>query len=185
MNQATLEATAESNRQMLKKLVAAAVLMFGFGYALVPLYEKICEVTGVRYLFVPDQVTPQNTQVDYSRKISMEFDANVQRLTWTFKPVEASRDVHPGEVSQIVYEIRNTSDRTVTGQAVPSYGPSEATKYFKKIECFCFQQQTLGPHEVRRMPVVFVIDPALPKIVNTITLSYTFFEVVGAQKDSG
>jgi cytochrome c oxidase assembly protein subunit 11 len=73
----------------------------------------------------------------------------------------------------------------VTGQAVPSYGPIEATKYFKKIECFCFQQQTLAPNEVRRMPVVFVIDPALPKIVNTITLSYTFFEVAGTQKNPG
>jgi len=185
MNEATLATTAESNRLMLRKLLVAAVLMFGFGYALVPLYEKICEVTGVRNVFAPDQVTPQKTQVDFSRTVSMEFDANVQRLGWTFKPVEAYKNVHPGEVTQVVYEIRNTLDRAVTGQAVPSYGPIEATKYFKKIECFCFQQQTLAPNEVRRMPVVFVIDPALPKIVNTITLSYTFFEVAGTQKNPG
>lgn len=185
MSNVAISNTDESNRQMLKKLIAAALLMFGFGFALVPLYEKICEVAGVRNVFLPDEITPQNTQVDFSRKVSMEFDANVQRLDWTFKPVEVYRDVHPGEVTQIVYEITNLLDRSVTGQAVPSYGPSEATKYFKKIECFCFQQQTLGPHEVRRMPVVFVIDPALPKIVNTITLSYTFFEVAGTQKDPG
>ena len=180
-----LTETAESNRQTLRRLVVVALLMFGFGFALVPMYEKICEVAGIRNVFLPDEVSVKNTQVDYSRKISMEFDANVQRLDWTFKPVEAYRDIHPGEVAQVVYEIRNTLDRPVTGQAVPSYGPSEAAQYFKKIECFCFQQQTLGPGEVRRMPVVFVIDPALPKSVNTITLSYTFFEVAGTRKNPG
>ncbi len=185
MNDAIINDTAVANRQMLKKLVVAALLMFGFGFALVPLYEIICEVTGVRNILQPDEITPHNTQVDFSRKVSMEFDANVQRLDWTFKPAEAYRDVHPGEVTQVVYEIRNLLDRPVTGQAVPSYGPGEASKYFKKIECFCFQQQTLGPGEVRRMPVVFVIDPALPKFVTTITLSYTFFEVAGTGKSPG
>ncbi|MFM9968523.1 MAG: cytochrome c oxidase assembly protein [Burkholderiales bacterium] len=185
MNDAVLEQLAVSNRQMLKKLVVATLMMFAFGFALVPIYEKICEVTGVRNILQPDELSPQNTQVDFSRTVTMEFDANVQRLDWTFKPVEAYRGVHPGEVTQVVYEIRNMLDRPVTGQAVPSYGPSEAAKYFKKIECFCFQQQTLGPGEVRRMPVVFVIDPALPKIVNTITLSYTFFEVAGSGKNPG
>jgi cytochrome c oxidase assembly protein subunit 11 len=185
MNDVALPDTTESNRQTLRRLMVVVVMMFGFGYALVPMYEKICEVAGIRNVLSPDEVTPRNTQVDYGRKIGMEFDANVQRLGWTFKPVETYKDIHPGEVAQVVYEIRNTTGRQVTGQAIPSYGPAEAAKYFKKIECFCFQQQTLGPGETRRMPVVFVIDPALPKSVNTITLSYTFFEVAGAVKNPG
>ncbi len=185
MNDAVLTETAASNRQTLRRLLVVALLMFGFGFALVPMYEKICEVTGARNVFLPDDVSTQNTQVDFSRKVSIEFDANVQRLEWTFKPVEPYLDVHPGEMTQVVYEIRNTLDRPVTGQAVPSYGPREAAQYFKKIECFCFQQQTLGPGEVRRLPVVFVVDPALPKSVNTITLSYTFFEVAGTRKNPG
>jgi cytochrome c oxidase assembly protein subunit 11 len=93
--------------------------------------------------------------------------------------------VHPGEVTQVVYEIRNTLDRPVTGQAIPSYGPQRAAQYLKKLECFCFQSQTLAPGEVRRMPVVFVLDPALPVDVNTVTLSYTFFEVAGREGKPG
>lgn len=170
---------AWANRLVMKKLLVAAVVMFGFAFALVPFYEKICQVTGIRNLFQPDPLAAQNTQVDPTRTVSVEFDANTQRLPWTFKPLEASVAVHPGEVTQVVYEVRNTLDRPVTGQAVPSYGPQQAALYFRKVECFCFQQQTLGPGEVRRMPVVFVIDPKLPSEVNTVTLSYTFFEVNG------
>ena len=176
---------ARANRLMMEKLLVAAVVMFGFAFALVPFYEKICEVTGIRDLFQPDALAAQNTQVDTTRTVSVEFDANTQRLPWTFKPLEASVTVHPGEVMQVVYEVRNTLDRPVTGQAVPSYGPQQAALYFRKIECFCFQQQTLGPGEVRRMPVVFVIDPKLPSEVNTVTLSYTFFEVNGANGSKG
>src|SRR5690606_366332 len=101
-------------------------------------------------------------------------------LPWTFTPVEKSVQVHPGELKQVTYEIRNRSNRPVTGQAIPSYGPQLAGRYFRKLDCFCFTQQTLAPGEVRRMPVVFVIDGGLPRDVNTITLSYTFFEVEGA-----
>jgi cytochrome c oxidase assembly protein subunit 11 len=173
---ANLEA---ANRETLKKLLVVAVAMFGFGFALVPFYEKICEVTGIRNLFQPDAAAPANTQVDTSRSVSIEFDANVQRLPWTFRPLEPHVAVHPGEMRQVVYEVRNTLDRPVTGQAVPSYGPQNAGRYFRKIECFCFKQQTLAPGEVRRMPVVFVLDHDLPADINTITLSYTFFEVNG------
>ena len=173
-----------ANRQMLRKLLVVVVAMFGFGYALVPIYEVICEVTGLRNVFKAD-AAPVNTQVDLTRSVGIEFDANLQRLAWTFRPLEGHVQVHPGEITQVVYEIRNTLDRPVTGQAVPSYGPAAAAQYFKKLECFCFQQQTLGPGEVRRMPVVFVVDPALPREVGTITLSYTFFEVAGARKEPG
>lgn len=168
-----------ANRETLKKLLVVALAMFGFGFALVPFYEKICELTGIRNVFQPDESPAANTQIDTSREVTVEFDANLQRLPWTFKPLEPYVSVHPGEMRQVVYEVRNTLDRPVTGQAVASFGPQNAGRYFTKIECFCFREQTLGPGEVRRMPVVFVIRPGLPDDMNTITLSYTFFEVNG------
>lgn len=176
---------ARANRYLLKKLLVVAVGMFGFGFALVPFYEQICEATGIRNLFKADAAPAKNTQVDLSRSVSIEFDSNVQRLSWTFRPLEPRVSVHPGALTQVIYEVRNTLDRPVTGQAVPSYSPAVAVRYFKKLECFCFQQQTLGPGEIRRMPVVFVVDPDIPADVTTITLSYTFFEVNGTQRKPG
>jgi cytochrome c oxidase assembly protein subunit 11 len=181
MTEAVHEAprVAQANRRLLLRLLVVALGMFAFGFALVPFYETICEVTGIRNVFQPDAPLAQNSQVDATRDITVEFDANTQRLPWSFKPLEGSVSVHPGALTQVVYEIRNPLNRPVTGQAVPSYAPSNAALYFRKLECFCFRQQTLAPGEVRRMPVVFVIDPALPVDVRQITLSYTFFEVVG------
>jgi cytochrome c oxidase assembly protein subunit 11 len=112
--------------------------------------------------------------------VRIELDSNVRKLPWTFRPLEVIVDVHPGEMRQVNYEIVNTTDRTMTGQAIPSYGPPHAAQYFRKLECFCFAQQTLQPGERRQLPVVFVVDAALPKDVATITLSYTLFEVEGA-----
>jgi cytochrome c oxidase assembly protein subunit 11 len=165
------------NRRLLAKLGVIVVAMFGFGYALVPMYEKICDATGLRNIAAADEV--KNTQVVSGRSIRVEFDANVRKLPWTFRALETVIGVHPGEVRQVNYEVVNTSDRAVTGQAIPSYGPQEAAAYFRKLECFCFAQQTLQPGERRQMPVAFVIDPSLPEDVTTITLSYTFFEVEG------
>ncbi|MFO1362914.1 MAG: cytochrome c oxidase assembly protein [Burkholderiales bacterium] len=182
---APAHAVARANRILLRKLALVAALMFGFGFALVPFYEKICQVTGIRNLLQPDQVAAANTQVDRSRVVTIEFDANTQRLPWTFKALESHRPVHPGEITHVQYEIRNTLDRPVTGQAIPSYGPQRAAQYLKKIECFCFQSQTLAPGEVRRLPVVFVLDPALPADIGTVTLSYTFFEVAGRDGKPG
>lgn len=177
--------TRALNAQMLGKLVVVAFLMFGFGYALIPVYKKICEITGINTL-TPMNVTAEevaNTQVDKSRKITIEFDGNAQG-PWRFRPTVASMEVHPGELVQVVYEVVNTQSRAIDAQAIPSYAPQQATAHFKKMECFCFKQQTLGPNEAKQMPVVFFIDPALPKDVRTITLSYTFFEVAGPAKKS-
>ena len=174
------------NKQMLGKLLVVAVMMFGFGYALVPLYKKICEITGVNIL-TPKDVTVQNignTQVDKTRTVTIEFDANAQG-PWRFRPTQASMQVHPGEMAQVVYEVVNTQPRPIDAQAIPSYAPQQAAAHFKKMECFCFKQQTLGPNEAKQMQVVFYIDPALPKDVKTITLSYTFFEVNGSGKKTG
>lgn len=168
------------NRQMLGKLVVVAVVMFGFGYALIPVYKQMCELLGINELTQKDDTVKANTQVDLTRTITVELDGNSQG-PWRFRPTERSVKVHPGELKTITYEVVNTQARTVQAQAIPSFAPQSATPHFKKIECFCFKQQTLKANEARQMPVVFYIDPALPREVSTITLSYTFFEINGAQ----
>jgi cytochrome c oxidase assembly protein subunit 11 len=171
-----------ANLALMKKLGAVAVLMFGFGYALVPFYEKICEATGLRNIA---QAAPaRNTQVDATRSIRVEFDSNLRQLAWTFRPLEPIVSVHPGEVRQVVFEVVNTSGRALTGQAIPSYSPANAARYFRKLDCFCFAQQTLQPGERREMPVVFVLDPEMPADLPTVSLSYTFFEVDGSARRS-
>jgi cytochrome c oxidase assembly protein subunit 11 len=165
------------NVRLMRKLIVVAVGMFVFGvFILPPFYEKICELTGIRAV-IKKSGEPVNTQVDPSRTISVEFDANVRGLPWEFKPMKRSLDVHPGELRTVMYEVRNTLDRPVTGQAIPSFGPQVAGLHFLKMECFCFTQQTLGPGEVRDMPVAFIVAHTLPEDVATITLSYSFFEV--------
>ncbi|KVF71156.1 cytochrome c oxidase assembly protein [Burkholderia vietnamiensis] len=166
------------NRSMLVKLFVVAALMFGFGFALIPMYRAICQITGINNLVQRDVSAREakSSQVDYGRTVSVEFDANA-RGPLGFKPEHNSLDVHPGELTTIVYDVTNGQARSVVAQAIPSYAPKQATEFFKKIECFCFTQQTLAANESRKMPVVFVIDPKLPKDVKTITLSYTFFEL--------
>lgn len=166
---------AVGNTKTLGKLVVATLAMFGFGFALVPFYYKICEVTGINS--GDEQSLAKNTQVDDSRLVTLEFDANInEALPWRFKPVQRSMKVHPGQLVQVEYEVTNISDHPVVGLAVPSYGPARAAAFFKKIECFCFTPQTLAAGESRRMPVLFVLDPAMDLELHTVTLSYTFFD---------
>ena len=182
MNRALLDQRGRDNRRMLVKLSVVALAMFGFGFALVPFYEKICQAFGINSLITPD-TAPASTQVDLTRSVTIELDANTHDLAWRFRPMVRHLTVHPGALVQIEYEIVNVRETPVTAQAIATYGPQRAGQYFRKLECFCFTQQTLAAGETRRMPVVFLIDPALPKDVNTITLSYTFFEVAGASKE--
>jgi cytochrome c oxidase assembly protein subunit 11 len=169
---------------MVGKLVVVTGLMFAFGYALVPLYKAICEMTGLNVLALNEQVVssakplPQNTQIDTTRTITVEFDANSQG-PWDFKPAQRSLQVHPGELTTVMYEFQNIQNRRMSAQAIPSYAPQQAAAHFNKVECFCFTQYTLEAGEKKAWPVAFVIDPKLSKDVKTITLSYTFFEVGG------
>ena len=170
-----------ANWHLSAKLLVIAVAMFGFGYAMIPIYRAICEVTGIGLMTPKDKEAAdfaRNTQVDTSRQIVVEFDAN-SRGTWLFKPKVASLTVHPGELATVVYELSSTVPRVTAGQDIPSYAPDGSGKFFRKLECFCFRQQTLQPNEIREFPVVFIVDPKLPADVGTITLSYTFFEVAG------
>lgn len=166
------------NRRMRARLSLAALAMFGFGYALVPFYDALCSALGVND-FLKADVRPANTQVDATRTVTVELDANAHQLPWRFRPLVRRITVHPGELATVEYEIANVRSTPVTAQAVPSYGPALAAGHLRKIECFCFTQQTLAAGETRRMPVAFVLDPKLPRDVHTITLSYTFFEVAG------
>ena len=166
----------EENSVVLKKLLIFTVIMFGFGFALVPFYEKICEVTGLNNLLQADTLT-ENTQVDTARWVRVELDANTRGLPCQFKPLQSTVRLHPGELTEVVYEVRNNSNREISGQAIPSYSPQLLGKYLKKLECFCFSKQVLKPNEVRQMPVQFMIEPGLPEDVNTVTISYTFFEL--------
>ena len=159
--------------------------MFSFGYALVPIYRAICEMTGINILALGEKDVPgakarlpANTQVDTSRTITVEFDAN-SRGPWEFKPAQRSVQVHPGELTTVMYEFQNIQNRRMSAQAIPSYAPQQASTHFNKVECFCFNQYTLDPGEKKTWPVAFIIDPKLSKDVKTITLSYTFFEVGG------
>lgn len=176
-------AQQHARRRLGLMLGAGAVAMFGFGYfVLVPFYQVMCDWSGQNR--VGEAKAVANTQVDKTRLVTVEFDTNLNRLPWQFKAERPSIQVHPGELQQVIFEVRNDKAEPVTGQAIPSYGPAYAAQFFNKLDCFCFSQQTLKPNEVREMPVVFVIDPSLPKDVNTITLSYTFFEVEGKQAAS-
>ena len=176
------------NHRMLFKLLVVVSLMFGFGYALVPMYRAICNALGINVLTLSDKriasgswfgtAAEANTQVDLNRTITVEFDANV-RGPWDFKPAQRSLQVHPGELATVMYEFRNRQNRTMAAQAIPSYAPMVAGAHFNKVECFCFNEWKLLPGESKTWPVTFRIDPKLPKDVTTVTLSYTFFEVGG------
>ena len=182
--------TRSENTKMVGKLAVITLGMFAFGYALIPIYQRICEATGINILSLserqvpgngsagPNARLPANTQVDRSRTITVEFDANA-RGPWEFKPAQRSIKVHPGELATVMYEFQNVQNRRMAAQAIPSYAPRQAAAHFTKLECFCFNQYTLEPGEKKTWPVAFVIDPKLPKDVTTITLSYTFFEVGG------
>lgn len=164
-----------SNALTRTKLLVVTLGMFGFGFALVPFYYKFCDVSGINS--GDEQSLAKNTQVDTSRWVTIEFDANTNTdLPWQFRPEQRVLKVHPGQLVQMEYDVVNNSTQTIVGQAIPSYGPARAASFFKKIECFCFRPQTLAAGEHRRLPVLFVLEPSIDKDLHTVTLSYTFFD---------
>ena len=173
------------NRDMLFKLALVVAVMSGFGYAMVPMYKSICEALGVNVLARGDlgsaygtKAGTVNMQVDKTRNVTVEFDANA-RGPWEFHPAQNAVTIHPGEMTTVLYEFKNTQARTMTAQAIPSDAPGVAQSHFTTVECFCFTQQTLKAGESKTWPVIFYVDSKLPQDVKTITLSYTFFEVGG------
>ena len=168
----------QANRRTGKKLFVVAVLMFGFGYALIPLYSVLCKVTGMNGK--TDTVAALPTSVDTSRTITVELTGLANSgLPWDFKPAQNEIKVHPGEVKVVNFIARNYSAEKITGQAMPSVAPNRSARYFKKLDSFNFKPQTLAAGETREMPVRFYVDTKLPKGVDRITLSFTFFNQDG------
>jgi len=168
----------QANQRIVKRLGIAAVAMFGFGFALVPLYDVFCDITGINGKTGRIELEEALSQkVDEERLVTVEFLATVNSdLPWEFRPMVRKIKVHPGEVTEVNYFARNKTENLVAGQAIPSVAPGLAAKYFNKTECFCFTRQTLGPGESKEMPLRFIVDPELPENVRTVSLSYTFYQ---------
>lgn len=180
-----------ANRRVVTRLAVVVLAMFGFGFALVPLYDVFCQVTGLNGKtgrIELEQALGDN--VDTGRMVTVEFLATVNsELPWEFRPLVKKVRVHPGAITEVKYYARNLTADSITGQAVPSLAPGQAARYFNKTECFCFTRQTLGPRETRDMPLRFVVDPDLPAEVRTVSLSYTFYQAgngaVGTNTQAG
>lgn len=172
------QARQQNNLRLAIRLGWVALFFVGFGFAMVPMYDVFCKLTGLNGKTNATPMVPdQNTQVDYSRKVTVEFlSQTMPGVGLEFKPEQFDIKVHPGEITHINYTVKNTSGRVFVGQAVPSITPAAATQYFEKLECFCFKQQTFAPGESRTMPVVFVVNPNMDRDLGTVTLSYAFFE---------
>jgi cytochrome c oxidase assembly protein subunit 11 len=166
------------NRQLLGKLVVIAVFMLGFGFAMVPMYRQICEALGITQTRALAAV---NTQVDASRDVTVELLASSAGLPWRFESLEPAVRLHPGELKSVRYRVVNTLDRPVVARAVMNTAPANAARWIEKQECFCFSDQALAPGEAREMPVVFRVRSDLPRDMDTISLSYTFFEAPRAR----
>ncbi|MES2207414.1 MAG: cytochrome c oxidase assembly protein [Pseudomonadota bacterium] len=172
----------KAKTRTLKKLLVICLVMFAFGFAMIPFYKKICEVTGVNLLGQPDITSASPSKIsaiDNQRLVLLQFDAN-QREGWQFKPVTSQQMVHPGALIKAEFIAKNLTGSRVKAQAIPSYSPAYSQQFFQKLECFCFRQQMFEPYEEKRLPVILRLDPALPKEAKTLTLSYTLFRVEGA-----
>ena len=163
-------------------LFIASAMMFGFGYVLVPLYNVFCDITGFNGRTKDATVAEAALiEVDENRLVSVEFDTNVRDgLPWLFEANRFDMSVHPGEMAEALFTLENKSDRTITGKGVPSVAPRQASLFFNKTECFCYEQQTLAPGEQLQVRVRFFVDPRLPVDINVLTLSYTFFKIQGS-----
>ncbi len=161
-----------------KKLALLTVAMFGFGYLLVPIYDVFCDITGLNGKTGQIDVTEVDAgAVDYDRLVTVELDTNLRDLPWDFVVRDRKIRVHPGEIGEAVFRVRNNSDRDVVGRAIPSVAPTQAAVYFDKTECFCFEEQLVKPGEEKEMVVRFVVNTSLPQRFASLVLSYTFFQV--------
>ncbi len=172
------ETLEKKNSRLAVKLVAMAVGMFGFGYALVPLYDVFCDITGINGKTDTIAASDLKYEVDQGREVTVEFITSLnESAPMVFKSEKKKLRVHPGEYYTVNFYAENKTDTDLKARAIPSVAPGQAAEYFKKTECFCFTEQAFGPGEGKTMPVRFVVNPELPDHYNTITLSYTFFDI--------
>ncbi|GLQ75801.1 cytochrome c oxidase assembly protein [Vibrio penaeicida] len=174
-----MDTAKPSNRKLTFWLLLGVLGMFGFGFALIPLYDIMCEQLGINGKPNNEAVSsPVGMQVDTSRVIRVEFMAHVKPdMPWTFIPAKKVMDVHPGQVVQTRYMATNLNGSPLIGQAVPSIAPGNGAAYFNKIECFCFNRQPLEGNKSAELPVIFYIEPTIPDSIHTLTLSYTLFNI--------
>lgn len=172
----------KSNKRLLIILATVSVLMFGFGFAMVPLYSVFCKATGINGK-TGGAVTYDDQVIDKSRLVTVEFLAtNNENLDWEFTPVDKKITLHPGEIKHTAYYARNNTDKDMAVQAIPSVTPGIAAKHMKKTECFCFTRQVFKAHQEMEMPLIFHLDKELPKHITTLTLSYTMFDLSRFEK---
>jgi len=170
--------SAQANRRLIRRLLLIVGGMFGFGFALVPLYNVFCDITGLNGKTNSEAVAAVTQSVDADRTVTVEFVSSInQSAPWKFRPEVTKMQAHPGEFYRTSFYAENLTDNVLVGQAIPSVAPGQAAQHFRKIECFCFSRQEFAPREGRDMPVVFQLDPALSPEVTTVTLSYTFFQI--------
>ena len=168
----------EKNSRLVLKLVFVVIGMFGFGYALVPIYDVFCDITGINGKTDLEAVSEINYGVDAGREVTVEFITSLNESTpMVFHAESKKLKVHPGEYYTVNFYAENKTDKAMTARAIPSISPGLAAEYFKKTECFCFSEQTFQAGEGKTMPVRFVVDPELPDRYKTITLAYTFFDI--------
>ena len=171
-----------NNSKVIRNLLFVVVAMFGFGFALVPLYDTFCSLTGLNGKTDGEAYSGDVMHVDSTRNIKVEFVTSLnESMPWEFKAMQTSVTVHPGEPKKVSFFVRNLTDKDMIGQAIPSVAPGLAASYFKKTECFCFTEQVLKAGEEKEMPVVFIVDPSIDEDVHEITLSYTFFIKPGSE----
>lgn len=165
------------NTKLVRLLLIVVVGMFGFGYALVPLYDVLCDITGLNGKLTRDSVKEAHYEVDAEREITLELMTELNESTpLVFKAETKKLKIHPGAYYTVNFFAENMTDKTMVAQAISSFSPGAVAEFFNKTECFCFKQQTFAPRERKTMPVRFAINPALPKEYKTITLAYTFFD---------
>ncbi len=172
----------ENIKRTTRKLALLSLVMFGFGYALVPMYDLFCDITGLNGK--TGQITVAEgleSGLDESRQVTVTFDTNTRQLPWEFTSQQRKVTVNPGELGEASFLVENKSDRDIVGRAIPSVAPTQAAVYFNKTECFCFSEQLLKAGESREMKVRFIVDPELPSRIGTLTLSYTFFALPGSE----
>lgn len=169
---------AGNNRRLLRRLLLVALAMFGFAvFVMPPLYDVFCELTGLNGKTAATAAVA-STQIDTTRTVTVEFLVHTDAaLPWRFRRETAAVRVQPGRIVQTAFYVGNDSAAAVTGRAVPSISPSVAAQYLKKTECFCFREQTLQAGEEKKLPLIFYVDPALPRQVTTITLAYTYYNM--------
>lgn len=177
-NEANSQSTQQDHKKVLRKLVLVVVGMFGFGFALVPLYDVFCEITGLNGKTASSATSYQASGIDEDRMVTVQFmSRTAQGMPWVFKPMIKEIKVHPGEMKLVKFYAKNNASHSVVGQAVPSVSPGLAAAYFQKIECFCFNQQPLKANESVEMALQFYVDPELPEDISTLTLSYTLYDI--------